>query len=740
MCFVRQFWFTVFRGLPPPLAELFSIDVLAELRDLKSDINELGRSLNGSSCALRPAGLNGRRKAGTPTFRSSGASSRATSSNNLRSTASAQESTGLESPSALLRCLQRDTDIDTDFTTSQDTTGRARHHHAYARSAPRRHQRKESNGDDDNDADPPSPRWPASRSFRLTVPKVSSAPATHAVSAATATAVMAVEAAEAARGSGVRADYGGVKSAEELLLRVEASVRAVSREKDEIVKALRGEREETARLREALWDDEALKRQWEALTEASHTVKQRLDSTERIRKRQKELIEELQAMEADMAFASIAADSSYPPTPPMLARPPPPPPPPPTPPPPRTSAAGRRKSHLTAPLPFPVRQTEKKVVNPAGERRGRGEATAVERGPNLNASLSRRQKLLLLRRRRGREASLDEGVAGSNRETWLKGTGRARPRPLSSDGLVRGRAGSGSGLDRDGVESGLGCGRGRAESGLELGCGRVGSGLRSGRGSGGSKPGLGSGMASRASLLECRRRRQQQDRPPTGRADRANSRGGIIGFDGVNRNEISRVDISRDNASRDDVSRGGNNRDGSVSRVGISRVGSSRGGGDSLGREERTRGNGSVAGTTAERKTWTGRSGGGGGGNGGGNGGAGHVRRRIKVASSARPAAKTARAAALITNGPTGRGRAYRVETPAAKAAAAGAVAVSRSLARPAKRGARLRTTVENGGRKAKVTPSSSSWSLVRLSSKAGFEAATAASSGKVRRLGRADG
>lgn len=47
---------------------------------------------------------------------------------------------------------------------------------------------------------------------------------------------MAVEAAEAARGSGVRADYGGVKSAEELLLRVEASVRAVSREKDEIMK------------------------------------------------------------------------------------------------------------------------------------------------------------------------------------------------------------------------------------------------------------------------------------------------------------------------------------------------------------------------------------------------------------------------------------------------------------------------------------------------------------------------
>ena len=40
------------------------IQVLAELRDLKSDINELGRSLNGSSCALRPAGLNGRRKAG----------------------------------------------------------------------------------------------------------------------------------------------------------------------------------------------------------------------------------------------------------------------------------------------------------------------------------------------------------------------------------------------------------------------------------------------------------------------------------------------------------------------------------------------------------------------------------------------------------------------------------------------------------------------------------------------------
>ncbi|CAM9511020.1 unnamed protein product [Ectocarpus sp. 4 AP-2014] len=140
-----------------------------------------------------------------------------------------------------------------------------------------------------------------------------------------------VAAAAASCSSGVRRDYGGgVKDVGQLVRRVEASTRAVSREKEHIAKILRIEKEKTARLREALWQEGGTKREWEMLTQASSLLKQRLESTERIRNRQKELIRELQAVEADIAFANagnMAGLVSMDPLP-NLSPPLPPPPPP----------------------------------------------------------------------------------------------------------------------------------------------------------------------------------------------------------------------------------------------------------------------------------------------------------------------------------------------------------------------------------------------------------------------------
>lgn len=150
--------------------------------------------------------------------------------NSPRGPASAQEIAGLSSQSAFLGCLQRYTDNDTD---TDLTIGRAHHHHhPYAPGGPRRYQRGASDRDDDHGVatpPPPSP-WLTSRSGRLPVLRAPAAPA------AAATAVAVAAAVEAACGSGVRADYGGVRSVEELLLRVEASARAVSREKDDVMK------------------------------------------------------------------------------------------------------------------------------------------------------------------------------------------------------------------------------------------------------------------------------------------------------------------------------------------------------------------------------------------------------------------------------------------------------------------------------------------------------------------------
>ncbi|CAN0511536.1 unnamed protein product, partial [Ectocarpus sp. 8 AP-2014] len=104
---------------------------------------------------------------------------------------------------------------------------------------------------------------------------------------------------------------------------------------------LRTEKEKTARLQEALWQEGGTKREWEMLTQASSLLKQRLESTERIRNRQKELIRELQAVEADIAFANAGNMAGLVSTDPLpnLSPPLPPPPPPALPP-----TARRRKA------------------------------------------------------------------------------------------------------------------------------------------------------------------------------------------------------------------------------------------------------------------------------------------------------------------------------------------------------------------------------------------------------------
>eukprot|EP00752_Nemacystus_decipiens_P014628 g13026.t1 len=168
---------------------------------------------------------------------------------------------------------------------------------------------------------------------------------------------------------GVQADYDGVRDVGQLVRRVEASARSVSRENEDIIKSLRKEEDKTARLRDALWQEGTAKRDWEITTEASRVLRQRLESTERIRKRQKELIMELQAVEADIAFANAGgmagAMTAWPSQAPLpLLSPPLPPPPSPSRLP--TSAARPAKA------PTPSRLTLRRDRTAEGEKRARG--------------------------------------------------------------------------------------------------------------------------------------------------------------------------------------------------------------------------------------------------------------------------------------------------------------------------------------------------------------------------------
>ncbi|CAN0475065.1 unnamed protein product [Ectocarpus sp. 12 AP-2014] len=176
-------------------------------------------------------------------------------------------------------------------------------------------------------------------------------------------------AAAASCSSGVRRDYGGgVKDVGQLVRRVEASTRAVSREKEHIAKILRIEKENTARLQEALWQEGGTKREWEMLTQASSSLKQRLESTERIRNRQKELIRELQAVEADIAFANAGNMAGLVSTDPLpnLSPPLPPPPSPPAPPP-----TARRRKASSPSLRGHRRGNDSERDHPIDERCGR---------------------------------------------------------------------------------------------------------------------------------------------------------------------------------------------------------------------------------------------------------------------------------------------------------------------------------------------------------------------------------
>ncbi|CBJ31766.1 hypothetical protein Esi_0280_0013 [Ectocarpus siliculosus] len=191
-------------------------------------------------------------------------------------------------------------------------------------------------------------------------------------------------AAAASCSSGVRRDYGGgVRDVGELVRRVEASTRAVSREKEHIAKILRIEKEKTARLQEALWQEGGTKREWEMLTQASSLLKQRLESTERIRNRQKELIRELQAVEADIAFANAGNMAGMVSTDPLPNLSPPLPPPPPRPPPALPPTARRRKASSSSLLAHHRgNDTERHhAVDERYGRRSRGGASDRARTP-----------------------------------------------------------------------------------------------------------------------------------------------------------------------------------------------------------------------------------------------------------------------------------------------------------------------------------------------------------------------
>ncbi|CAN0190542.1 unnamed protein product [Pylaiella littoralis] len=281
-------------------------EVMAELRELKADINELGRSLDGSSIsfALRQRDL---ARSKTP------------------STATASLASGFygpvpsvgfssaspRAPSYFSPCRQNQNsgnyhdhgDYHQNIVVPR-TIPRLRSH--YPRNA--RVQQGEpgnqregpwpSGGGSDYELDVRLPPPPPSRFTRRPGAPVCAAP--DAAAAAAAVAEVAVV-------SDVRADLGGVRDAGQLVRQVEASARAVSLENEDIVKSLRTEEEKTERLRNALWEEGTVKREWELLTEASRALRQRLESTERIRNRQKELIRELQAVEADIAFANAGS-------------------------------------------------------------------------------------------------------------------------------------------------------------------------------------------------------------------------------------------------------------------------------------------------------------------------------------------------------------------------------------------------------------------------------------------------
>eukprot|EP00903_Cladosiphon_okamuranus_P018689 g17202.t1 len=231
---------------------------MAELRELKHDISELGRSLDGRtiSFALRTKREEPRKK-------------------------TASLATDLLFP----------TTVDGNFLGRNPSS---RDYYGPIGGAPRRRpfcvqgsREHSSDGGSDYELDIWFPPAPPPR------PPTSAAAAAVAVTGPTASCRR-----------GVQADYGGVQNVDQLVRRVEASTRAVSRESEDVIRSLRMEEDKTARLRDALWQGGMAKRDWETTIEASRVLKKRLDSTERTRKRQKELIRELQAVEADIAFAN----------------------------------------------------------------------------------------------------------------------------------------------------------------------------------------------------------------------------------------------------------------------------------------------------------------------------------------------------------------------------------------------------------------------------------------------------
>ncbi|CAM9317767.1 unnamed protein product [Ectocarpus sp. 12 AP-2014] len=312
--------------------------VMAELRGLKADIHTLNRSLDGSTITFAMGKGDLER-------------SKTTAKASLRTDL---QSLGLSStphPSS-----------------PYGRTGRTEvrdHRHAHAQGGPDDDLGHSSDGESDYKLEIRFPPPPPSQQRHSSASGFGSAAA-----------------AAASCSSGVRRDYGGgVKDVGQLVRRVEASTRAVSREKEHIAKILRIEKEKTARLQEALWQEGGTKREWEMLTQASSLLKQRLESTERIRNRQKELIRELQAVEADIAFANagnMAGLVSTDPLPNLWPPLPPPPPPsvlPPT---------ARRRKASSSPLLAHRRgnDTERDhAVDERRVRRSRGSASDRARTP-----------------------------------------------------------------------------------------------------------------------------------------------------------------------------------------------------------------------------------------------------------------------------------------------------------------------------------------------------------------------
>ncbi|CAM9534522.1 unnamed protein product [Discosporangium mesarthrocarpum] len=114
-------------------------------------------------------------------------------------------------------------------------------------------------------------------------------------------------------------DYAHLTNMEDLVDRIRQSTRDVTRERDDAMEALRVEEDEFLLLREAVRQESVYKRQWQELKEASTVLKQRLHSSERIRRRQKELIRELQSVNGGIALAS--SGGPHMPLPPALGIP-----------------------------------------------------------------------------------------------------------------------------------------------------------------------------------------------------------------------------------------------------------------------------------------------------------------------------------------------------------------------------------------------------------------------------------